>query len=127
MNHIAPFVLLIEDHEASRELYEFGLRHAGFAVKALATPAEALQANPPRPVDVVVLDFSMPKMSGAELAARLKQQSATAHARYLLVTGHGPDALRAAASVTHFDAMVKKPVAADHLVRMVRRLLPDAT
>ena len=121
-----PLVLLVEDHTDSREMYAAGLRHAGFAVDSAATPRAALASVPERRVDVVVVDYAMPDMSGAELAAQLKRHAATAGARYVLITGHGPDALHKAAAATHFDAMVKKPVACDQLARVLRRLLPGA-
>src|SRR4051812_47469716 len=115
MQQSHPYVLLVEDHDDSREMYAEGLRHAGFAVEPAGSPDQALALLPERPVDIVVLDYSMPRMSGAQLALQLKRQSATADARYVLVTGHGPDALRKAASTIHFDAMVKKPIACDQL------------
>lgn len=122
-NRPMPLVLLVEDHTDSREMYAHGLRHAGFAVEPKATPHDAMVHAGER-VDVVVVDYSMPHMSGAELAAHLKKQPATAGARYVLITGHGPDALKTAAAKTHFDAMVKKPVACDQLARVLRRVLP---
>ena len=107
-------------------MYAAGLRHAGFAVEPAASGADAMAMDLTRRVDVVVVDYSMPNMSGPELAARLKQHSATAGARYVLVTGHGADAIKTAAASVHFDAMVKKPVACDQLARVLRRVLAVA-
>ena len=118
----ARSVLLVEDDDDSRELYAEGLRLAGFEVFALSGCAEALSAPLPA-IDVVVLDYSMPRMTGAELALRLKEQPATSEAKFVLVSGHGPMAVRESARRTHFDAMLQKPLAPDQLARVLARIL----
>src|SRR5947209_12584069 len=110
---VSPRVLLVEDHDDSREMYAQGLRQAGFQVEAVNGPIAALAIRPALRFDVVVVDYAMPQMSGAELAVYLKERDATSAARFVLVTGQGREALQDAAATVHFDAMVKKPVASD--------------
>jgi CheY-like chemotaxis protein len=65
-----PTVLVVEDEPAVREVLEIRLRDEGWAVKQAATMAEAFPICEATPPDVLVLDHSMPGMTGIE-AGRL--------------------------------------------------------
>ena len=65
-------VLLVEDEAAVREAARMVLERAGYAVRALGDPHEALGLVESQNVrfDVLVTDMVMPGMSGRELATR---------------------------------------------------------
>jgi CheY-like chemotaxis protein len=65
-----PTVLVVDDQPAVRELLEIRLRDEGWAVKQATTMAEAFPICEATPPDVLVLDHSMPGMTGIE-AGRL--------------------------------------------------------
>ncbi len=59
-------ILVVEDEESQRILYEEELTEMGYDVRLAATGEEALQmARKERP-DLVILDIMMPGMSGLE-------------------------------------------------------------
>lgn len=67
-------VLVVEDNELDRALLEAHLTHAGFDTEFARDGVEAwetLDRDPAR-FDVVLLDRSMPRMTGLELLARMK-------------------------------------------------------
>ncbi|OLZ74756.1 DNA-binding response regulator [Streptomyces sp. IMTB 2501] len=65
-------VLVVDDDTAIRRSLERGLRLNGFAVRTAADGPTALAAIEQAPPDVLVLDVSMPGMSGIEVCTRLR-------------------------------------------------------
>ena len=67
-----PSVLVVEDHEDTRELYMTCLSLEGFEVRGAADGAEGLaQVRKHRP-DLVLLDFALPRMNGAEVLREIR-------------------------------------------------------
>jgi FixJ family two-component response regulator len=67
-----PFTVFIIDDDASvRGGLSRLMRSAGFEARAYASPADFLQNASPTRRGVVLLDITMPGMSGAEVHARL--------------------------------------------------------
>ena len=64
-------VLVIDDDPDVREFIAASLTEAGFAVRQAADGAAGLESFEQAPPDLVVLDFVMPGMSGAEVANRM--------------------------------------------------------
>ncbi len=67
-------VLLVEDDEGVRLMLEEVLPAFGFAVAAVRTGEEALEADRRSPCDVLVADYVLPGISGLELAGLLRSQ-----------------------------------------------------
>jgi PAS domain S-box-containing protein len=64
-------VLLIEDDAQARELYRDILRPAGYGVAEARSAAEALEILGREPIDVAVVDYSLPDLDGLSLARRI--------------------------------------------------------
>src|SRR5688572_22932356 len=86
-------VLLVEDHEATREVLSTYLERAGFRVTAVgeAESVPAARERHARPFDVVVSDVHLPGLSGIELASILL--AATPGQPIVLITGDPDEAL----------------------------------
>lgn len=65
-------VLYVEDEAPLRGLVEFWLEDAGYRVRLAADGIEALEAARAERPDLVITDAMMPRMSGDELVAHLK-------------------------------------------------------
>jgi len=61
--------LVVDDNRSNRMILLEKLNHWGLETTALPTPQDALDADFSN-YDVAILDYKMPKMSGAELAAK---------------------------------------------------------
>jgi CheY-like chemotaxis protein len=118
-------VLVADDDAVIRELIAVYLRVAGFEVAMACDGQDALdQARRSRP-DVVVLDASMPRADGRQVAARLRARPATASIRTVLLTQGGADDGEAdgeAAGLAGVDACIAMPFDPDDLIGAVRRL-----
>jgi CheY-like chemotaxis protein len=83
-------VLVVEDHDDSREMLEELLSEQGFSVESAVNGLKALERllRPPRP-DVVLLDLMMPVMTGWDLMARVEQEPSLRGLPVVIVSGAG--------------------------------------
>lgn len=107
-------VLVIDDDEAVRTLARMVLERAGFAVSEVGTAAAGLAAVAAGPEpDVIVLDLTMPGLSGP--AAVRAVRTAAPNARLVVASGHErPDELDDVEAV-----FLAKPYRPDGLVKAV--------
>ena len=66
-------VLLIDDDEDLREIVSSGLRALGYDVTALGDGRSGLEALRSSRPDVLVVDFAMPEMTGADVAKEARE------------------------------------------------------
>ena len=83
-------ILLVEDEEMLRVLYEEELEDEGFEVVTANNGKEALHQLEKAKPDLVILDIAMPEMDGLEALRRIKEKSVgipvvlnTSHPGYL--------------------------------------------
>lgn len=68
-----PTVLCVDDYETSLAGWCLYLQGEGFSVITARTGQEALEVFAVSRVDVVMLDYAMPHLNGAEVAATMKR------------------------------------------------------
>ncbi|OMQ15369.1 response regulator, partial [Modestobacter sp. VKM Ac-2676] len=106
----AARVLVADDEEDIRLLVSLAVRRAGCTLlTAVADGAQALAATRTERPDLVVLDVSMPELTGLEVCAELRADPATAGTRVLLLSaGASPDDV-ARGLAAGADAYLPKP------------------
>lgn len=112
-------VLFIEDEEMVRQTLGKALEHYGYTVLLAETGPQGLEIFMARQaeIDLVVLDLSLPGMSGYEVLRRLR---ATApQVKVIIATGYAlePDQLEGARAILY------KPFLIDELTQLVRGVL----
>ena len=80
-------ILVIDDHEATRETLTEFLESDGHAVSSAATAAEARERIEAGGFDLVLSDLMLPDGNGLELMALAQERHP--NVPYILVTGHG--------------------------------------
>ncbi len=65
-------VLYVDSNEKARRLLGRVLSDCGFAVACAVDPSEALSQARRLPVDLVLIDYRLPEISGTKLAQKLK-------------------------------------------------------
>jgi DNA-binding NarL/FixJ family response regulator len=100
-------VLLVDDNDAMRARAGATLAPACEVVGAVKDGPAALEAAGTLRPDVIVLDISMPGMTGFELAARLREAGSTAALVFLTV--HADEAFVLAARAAGVIGYVVKP------------------
>ncbi|MFJ5516146.1 response regulator transcription factor [Streptomyces griseoluteus] len=114
-------VLVVDDDAAIRRSLERGLRLNGFTVRTAADGAEALAAVGQDPPDVLVLDVSMPGLTGIQVCARLRAEGR--ELPVLMLSALDETADRIAGLQAGGDDYLVKPFALQELVLRLRALL----
>ncbi len=120
-------VLVVEDEPAVRDLVRQALERAGHRVLAAADGLDALTVARAHagPIDVVVSDVVMPRMSGREMAAELLR--ARPELRFLFISGYPDDAGDPRDFVGAAGDFLAKPFSPPLLVERVQALLGART
>ena len=80
-------ILVVDDDVDSLNILVAMLEEAGYAVRAAATPALALQSAMSLPPALILLDIGMPGMNGFEVCRRLKEDARTQDVPIIFVSG----------------------------------------
>ena len=66
-------ILIVEDNEDNRELAVKVLRNKGFETVEAVDGEQAIEKAVSEKPDLILLDISLPKLNGYEVAKRLKE------------------------------------------------------
>jgi signal transduction histidine kinase len=116
-------VLVVEDRSDLRDLLTQALEAFGYHAIAAENVDHALQvlADPSQPIDGILTDVVMPRMSGVELAARAAELRPGV--RVLFMSGYAPDAKHRALFSSEGAAFLQKPFTPDELAARLGALL----
>jgi PAS domain S-box-containing protein len=116
-------VLLVEDEEAVRAMGSLALRSAGYTVLEARDGEEALGAcqQYPQPIDLLVTDVVMPKISGRQLADRATATCPSI--KVLYISGYTDDTMLRHGVRETGTAFLHKPFTPSVLVRKVHEVL----
>jgi CheY-like chemotaxis protein len=118
-----PVVLIVDDHEDSLAMYALGLLAMGFQPTTASTGEDAFdRACRIRP-DAVVVDMSLPGISGLDLTRRLRSDSRTKNTGIVVLTGHAAESVRQQAEAAGCDRFIVKPCFPDALAFELRDVL----
>lgn len=118
-------ILVCDDVEDNRVVFQAVLEHAGYAVLMAESGAEALEQARAFTPSLILLDLMMPGLSGWETIARLKADPVTSEIPVVAVSA-SVEAKLAELAHAGFCARVAKPVLPRHLLDAVARCLAHA-
>ncbi|MDQ1354290.1 MAG: domain S-box protein [Acidobacteriota bacterium] len=116
-------ILLVEDDvpllAAEKELLE----ELGYKVTAIKSGVEALEIikTVPDRFDIVITDFTMPKMTGVQLTKKIR--AAGVKFPVLLCTGYGEVISENEAKELGIGDIIKKPIELDKIAQSIRKLI----
>lgn len=113
-------ILVVDDETIVCDSIRMLLKFDGHAVQTANTGREALGIFNPAEVDVLITDYSMPGMSGAELATALRHQ--TPHLPVILVTAYAEMLDSWGADLSSVDCVVSKPFRLEDLRRVLEKV-----
>jgi CheY-like chemotaxis protein len=119
----AATIIVAEDDPTQRQLYAELLSHAGYRVLEAADGAQTLTlAHESRP-DLVIVDVSMPGMSGWNVVRQLREDYSLGALRVIMVTGLVDTWDRDASIAAGADSHLTKPVSPELLLSEIKRVL----
>jgi FixJ family two-component response regulator len=114
-------ISVVDDDESLRESLEGLLRSLGYAAATFTSAEEFLQSEASTKSDCLILDVSMPGMSGPELQCQLKIQNDGPP--IIFITAHGDDAVVSRVMACGAVDCLLKPFSEASLLRAIDRAL----
>ncbi|WP_041365995.1 phosphate regulon transcriptional regulator PhoB [Methylomonas methanica] len=116
-------ILVVEDEDAIREMLVMVLEQADFQVTAAASAEDALQSLAENRVDLLVLDWMLPGISGVELARRLKREPGFKDLPIILLTARGEEEDKIRGLEIGADDYITKPFSPKELIARIKAVM----
>jgi len=118
-------VLVLEDHEDTRELLTILLQNLGFAVVATSGGAEGFKAFQRTRPDLIIADLAMPEGDGFVFIKRVRSMPADRGGKVaaIAVSAFSGSTVVDLALRTGFDRFITKPVDLEELASTIEELL----
>src|SRR5687768_8650441 len=112
-------ILVVDDDEDTRDLVTFALQAQPYAVTAAADGPSGLAALRREGFDLVITDYDMPGLTGAEMLKQAAREKILGDASALVVTAHPEPS-----GVPDETPLLRKPIDLERLLVQVRTILP---
>jgi two-component system cell cycle response regulator DivK len=116
-------ILVVEDNEDSRELTVKVLKNKGFVTIEASDGEEAVEKAVSEKPELILLDISIPKMDGYEVARRLKSLEEFREIPIVALTAHAMKGDREKVIASGFEGYISKPINVRELPDQVRSYL----
>ncbi len=116
-------VLVVEDEEALAQLLKYNLEKEGYSVSVAVDGEEALIVAEEAGPDLVVLDWMLPKASGAEVCRRLRARKETRNTPIVMLTARGEESDRIRGLDMGADDYITKPFSMSELLARLRAVM----
>src|SRR6202167_6314261 len=113
-------VLLVEDAESFVDALVVGLQREGFAITVARDGVEALERFEAAPIDLVLLDLMLPRMSGIDVCRAIRARS---DVPIIMVTAKSTELDTVVGLEVGADDYVAKPYRLRELVSRMRAVL----
>ena len=114
-------ILIIEDHCDARRVFSMILCYAGYETSEAENSSEGIRKTLAEAPDLILMDVSLPDVSGFELARTIKENSETTKIPIVACSGWTQGDMEAEAQKVGIVELLTKPVAATMLVAAIER------
>src|SRR5687767_1059330 len=112
-------IVVAEDFNVSRKIIVSTLTKEGFTVMEACDGTEALELFDGRPVDLLITDYNMPQMNGAELIQHVRAMETYKYLPILLLTTEVRQEKIQKAIDGNITAHIKKPFDTVEFIKIV--------
>jgi CheY-like chemotaxis protein len=116
-----PTVLVVDDEFGIVDVLETILIDEGYRVRTACNGKQGLESLVTERPDVVLLDFMMPILGGAEMLAAMKAEPAYRHIPVIMTSSLAEDVL--VKKCTGYAAYLRKPFRATAVLSTIARVL----
>jgi two-component system response regulator FixJ len=121
LDQTSKLISIIDDDEAMQDSLRDLLEAAGLAAQCFGSAEEFLKSDLHRKAGCLIVDIRMPKMSGLQLQARLKEEER--NIPIIFITAHGDTRMRIRAMREGAVEFLAKPFDHHVLLKRVRAAL----
>jgi len=118
-------ILLVEDNEMNRDMLKRRLNKRGFDVDIAIDGISGLEAAQTGKYDLVLMDMSLPGLSGWDATKQLKANPEHAKTPVIALTAHAMESDRQQALDAGCDEYETKPVELKRLLEKINRLIEE--
>lgn len=123
---MTPAILVVEDEAAIMELLRYNLERSGYEVVATESGEEALMIVEERHIDLMLLDWMLPYMSGIEVCRQIRRRPESKNLPVIMLTARGEQTDRVRGLETGADDYVTKPFAPEELIARIQAVMRRA-
>lgn len=116
-------ILVVEDNQDSRELVVKVLRNKGYQMIEAEDGEQAIEKALAEIPNLILLDISLPKISGYEVAKRLKEMDAFKDVPIIAFTAHAMKGDREKVLIAGFEGYISKPINVRELPNQIKAYL----
>lgn len=116
-------ILLVEDEPEIRELLSFTFARAGYETLTAATAEIGLQEIANTLPSIAIIDWTLPGMSGLDLAYLLRSRPDTKQLPIIMLTARGTEADKLESFASGVDDYLTKPFSPKELIARIKALL----
>lgn len=120
---VRPKVLLVDDDPDILDVLEITLSEENYELMKASDGEEALKIIRSKPLDLVLLDYAMPKMNGRQVCMEVKKDILLRHLPIIMVTGKGEVKDKVGGIDAGADDYVVKPFEPKELLARIRMIL----
>ena len=120
-------VVLADDDAHITYVVAMRLESAGYTVSVARDGEEALDLILHNPPSLVITDLQMPRMSGLELALKLREHPATANIPVIMLTARGYLADEEQMGRTNVVRVLPKPFSAKEVLKLAADVIAESS
>ena len=118
-----PTILAVEDETALISLLRYNLEHEGFNVLSALDGKECLLALTKHQINLILLDWMLPDISGIEICRKIRRHSAKKDIPIIMLTARSEEADKVHGLNSGADDYLSKPFSYSELVARINALL----
>lgn len=118
-----PRILLVDDDPDILDVLEITLSEENYEILKAHDGQEGLQIIKSKPLDLILLDYNMPKMNGRQVCMEVKKDILLRHIPIIMVTGKGDVSDKVGGIDAGADDYIVKPFEPKELLARIRMIL----
>ena len=115
-------MLIVDDSEDMRQFLESNFKDK-YQIITAGDGIEALHLLQQHQVSIIISDWMMPRMDGAEFCRRVRQNALTSHIPFVMLTAKTDDDSKVKGMDVGADAYIEKPFSVQYLEACIRNIL----
>jgi len=120
---VKPRILLVDDDPDILDVLEISLSEENYELLKAMDGEEAIRIIKSKPLDLVLLDYAMPKMNGRQVCMEVKKDILLRHLPIIMVTGKGEVSDKVGGIDAGADDYIVKPFEPKELLARIRMIL----
>jgi CheY-like chemotaxis protein len=119
---VSKKILIVEDHPDVRRVLTLNLRHLGYEIVEANTGSSGIAQTISENPDLVLVDLSLPDVSGLEIAKVIKQNPRTAEIPLIALSDYSEREIAPKALEAGMAAYLMKPVETEELAKVIEQV-----